>query len=109
VTTASGGQAYFYFPELVVHQPGRYRARVPLMKIYHAYEYPDGVGSVGEYADRHLILVEEGASRHARPSFFHSTKWRRFADSLKALEKDNSFKQYFLWAFTFPEFVFSKI
>ena len=38
------------------------------MKMYYTNEYPDGIASVEEYVDSHSILVEEGASRHARPS-----------------------------------------
>jgi hypothetical protein len=66
--TSNKERAYFYFPDLVIQQPGRYRIRITLMKMHYTNEYPDGIASVEEYVDSHSILVEEGASRHARPS-----------------------------------------
>jgi hypothetical protein len=66
--TSNKERAYFYFPDLVIQQPGRYRIRITLMKMHYTNEYPDGIASVEEYADSHSVLVEEGASRHARPS-----------------------------------------
>jgi hypothetical protein len=62
-------RAYFYFPDLVIHEPGRYRIRVTLMQMdYSCNASPNGIVIVKEYADSHSIVVEEGASGSARPS-----------------------------------------
>lgn len=70
--SAQGGlqdRAYFYFPDLVIPEPGRYRIRVTLMRMSYSYESaPEGDVRFDEYVDSHSILVEEGASNPSRPS-----------------------------------------
>jgi len=61
-------RAYFYFPDLIIHEPGRYRIRVSLMQMGYSYEAPDGIVSVREYVDSQSITVEDRATSHARPS-----------------------------------------
>lgn len=61
--------AYFYFPDLVIHEPGRYCIRITLMRMdYSQASSPDGVVTVCEYVDTHSITVENGASTRVRPS-----------------------------------------
>ena len=64
----SRDQAYFYFPDLVIYYPGRYRIRVMLMRMDFSYESSEGVAVVEDYADSHSITVEEGAPSQSRPS-----------------------------------------
>ncbi|EPE32998.1 hypothetical protein GLAREA_06010 [Glarea lozoyensis ATCC 20868] len=63
-------RAYFYFPDLVIHDTGRYRIRVTLMQMdYSCDSSPNGIVIAREYVDSHSIVVEEGASsRSSRPS-----------------------------------------
>jgi hypothetical protein len=62
-------RAYFYFPDLVIHEPGRYRVRVTLMRMSHSYETsPEGDVRFDEYVDSRSIAVEEGGSNYSRPS-----------------------------------------
>jgi hypothetical protein len=68
-TSAGKDRAYFYFPDLVVHDAGRYRIRVTLMQMdYSCDASPTGAVVVREYADSHSFVVEEGASSRFRPS-----------------------------------------
>lgn len=64
-------RAYFYFPNLIIHTPGRYRVRVTLMRMNN----PRGSSSeddvrYDEHVDSHSIVVEDGAFTHARASEF---------------------------------------
>ena len=62
-------RAYFYFPDLVIHEPGRYCVRVTLMRMSHSYETsPEGNVQFDEYIDSRSIIVEHGISNHSRPS-----------------------------------------
>jgi len=71
-TSSQKDRAYFYFPDLVIHEPGRYRVRVSLMQMdYSCDDYPEGVVRVCEYVDSRSITVEERAPSSSRPS-----KWR---------------------------------
>jgi len=63
-------QAYFYFPDLVIYTPGRYRIRVTLMRLHYSHEHPDGYAIAEDYVDSHSIVVDDGASNNARPSKF---------------------------------------
>ena len=61
-------RAYFYFPDLIIHEPGRYHIRISLMQMDYSYEAPDGVVSVREYVDSRSITIEERAPNPSRPS-----------------------------------------
>ena len=62
-------RAYFYFSDLVISEPGRYRVRVSLMQMDYS---PDGSTEstvrVLETADSRSIIVDDGALTHSRPS-----------------------------------------
>ena len=63
-------RAYFYFPDLVIHEPGRYRVRVTLIKMsYNHASAPEGEVRFDESVDSHSIAVgEEEASTPSRLS-----------------------------------------
>jgi hypothetical protein len=63
-------RAYFYFPDLVIYEPGRYRIRITLMRMNYSYELsPEGDARVDEYVDSQSITVQDGmAANHSRPS-----------------------------------------
>jgi hypothetical protein len=65
-------QAYFYFPDLAIHTPGRYRIRVTLMRMDYSYGLSDGEGvAVAEdYIDSRSIAIEDGNVGRTRPSGF---------------------------------------
>jgi hypothetical protein len=63
---AERDRAYFFFPDLAISEPGRYRVRVTLMRM--SYSSPDGDVRVDEYVDSHTILVEEEVYNASRPS-----------------------------------------
>lgn len=63
-------RAYFYFPDLVIGEPGRYRIRVSLMQMERS---PDGstedVVRVLETADSRGIKVDHGAISRCERAF----------------------------------------
>ncbi|CAM6005385.1 unnamed protein product [Sphagnum balticum] len=62
-------RAYFYFPNLTIYEPGRYRIRVSLMQMdYSCDTSPDGIVRVCEYIDSRSIVVEDRAENSGRPS-----------------------------------------
>ncbi|RDL30115.1 Uncharacterized protein BP5553_10393 [Venustampulla echinocandica] len=62
-------RAYFCFPDLIIHKPGRYRIRVNLMQMdYSSNSFPDGIARVIEYVDSHSISVEHGATDCSKPN-----------------------------------------
>ena len=64
-------RAYFYFPDLVINTPGRYRIRVTLMRVSYTPESTaEGDVQYDEYVDTHSVTIEEGATNHSRPSEF---------------------------------------
>jgi hypothetical protein len=66
-------QAYFFFPDLVIHHPGRYRLRVSLMRMDYSPESgPDGAVVCDEQVDTRSIVVEDSGPNYSRPS--ESTK-----------------------------------
>jgi len=66
---AQTDRAYFYFPDLVIHEPGRYRVRVSLMQMdYSCDEAPEGIARVREYVDSRSITVEERSDTSSRPN-----------------------------------------
>lgn len=67
-------QAYFYFPDLAINTPGRYRVRVTLMRMSYDHESPEngGIAVAEDYIDSRSIIVEEGEIQPSRPS--ESTK-----------------------------------
>jgi hypothetical protein len=75
-TSAGKDRAYFYFPDLVVHETGRYRIRVTLMQMdYSCDSSPNGAVVVRECTDSHSFVVEAGASSRFRPSkYLHGGK-----------------------------------
>jgi hypothetical protein len=61
-------RAYFYFPGLVISEPGRYRVRVSLMRMDYSSDGPtEGVVRVLETVDSRSITVDDGAISHSRP------------------------------------------
>jgi len=66
-------QAYFYFPDLVIHYPGRYRIRVTLMRMEYSYESSETFSVVQDYVDSRSIIVDEQVSDYTRPSKLHSS------------------------------------
>lgn len=64
------GQAYFYFPDLVIYYPGQYRIRVTLMRMDYSYENSQGMVVVEHYADSHSITIDAGAPSRSRPSTY---------------------------------------
>ena len=63
-------QAYFYFPDLVIHYPGRYRIRVTLMRMEYSYETSETCSIVQDYIDSRSIVVDEQVTVNSRPSEF---------------------------------------
>jgi hypothetical protein len=62
-------RAYFYFPDLVIQTPGRYRVRVTLMRVSYSFDSsPEGEVRYDDYVDTHFIVVEEGVPNLSRPS-----------------------------------------
>jgi hypothetical protein len=80
-SSSEGGmkdRAYFYFPDLLIHEPGWYCVRVTLMRMSHNHDSaPQGDVRFDEYVDSHSIVVEDGASNPSRPS-----KWSTSCDIL---------------------------
>ena len=61
-------RAYFYFPDLKIHKPGRYKIRISLMQMdYTSESSPEGVAKVCEIIDTRTIVVEDRAPRHTSP------------------------------------------
>lgn len=64
-STSSGSnrrrdRAYFYFPDLKIEEPGRYKIRISLMQMdYSSESSPDGVAQVCETIDSRSIIVED--------------------------------------------------
>ncbi|KAH8672083.1 hypothetical protein BGZ60DRAFT_430505 [Tricladium varicosporioides] len=69
-SSTSKDRAYFYFPDLVINEPGRYRIRISLMEMDYSCggSSSHGAVKVAEYVDSHSIIVEEGATSRARPN-----------------------------------------
>ena len=53
-------QVYFYFPDLVIHQPGLYRIRVSLMQMVNSSEGLPEQTVVYDEVDSQSITVEVG-------------------------------------------------
>lgn len=67
-SSSGSDKAYFYFPDLVVPEPGRYCIRVSLMQMdYSSNETPEGVVVVREYKDSRWVDVEDSAVATSRP------------------------------------------
>jgi hypothetical protein len=67
--SSSSNAAYFYFPDLIIHQPGQYRVRITLMQMdYSCDTAPDGVVTVREWVDSRSITIDENAPNRSRPS-----------------------------------------
>jgi len=73
-------RAYFYFPDLVIDEPGSYRIRVSLMRMdFNQDASPDGVVYVRDTIDSRSIVVGENPSRDSRPNSHE----RAFLDTLR--------------------------
>ena len=59
-------RAYFYFPDLIINEPGRYRITISLMQMDY-YEASETV-VVREFVDSHSITVQDGPASSSRPS-----------------------------------------
>lgn len=80
-------RAYFYFPDLSIHEPGHYQIRVSLMQMdYSCDTAPDGLVRVCEYVDSRSIVIEDRAE-NARPS--KHVKARRQICQSKKTKLDN--------------------
>jgi hypothetical protein len=61
-------RAYFYFPDLRIAEPGRYRIRVSLMKMDFSQDAPpEGQAKVCEELDSRSIIVEDMQPSHMNP------------------------------------------
>lgn len=70
-SSSERNRAYFYFPDLVVPEPGRYCIRVSLMQMdYSSDDSPEGVVVVREYVDSRWIDVGDRETSTTRPSEF---------------------------------------
>lgn len=68
-SSSSRDRAYFYFPDLAIYHPGKYRIRISLMEMdYSNASNPEGIVRVREYADTHSITIEDRSHHHSRPS-----------------------------------------
>ncbi|TVY82031.1 hypothetical protein LSUE1_G004056 [Lachnellula suecica] len=68
-SSAARDRAYFYFPDLVIHEPGQYTIRVTLMQMdYSCDTAPDGVVTVREYVDSRSISIDANAPNRSRPN-----------------------------------------
>ena len=56
-------RAYFFFPDLVIADPGHYRIRVSLMRLDNAYS-SEGTAIVEDQVDSQIILVEDSEPAH---------------------------------------------
>jgi hypothetical protein len=62
-------RAYFYFPGLVIGEPGRYRVRVSLMQMERSQDgLTEDVVRVLETVDSRSINVDHGVTSRSRPS-----------------------------------------
>jgi hypothetical protein len=62
-------RAYFFFPDLVINEPGRYRIRISLMQMDSSGDSSsEGTVVVREYVDSHSIIVQNGPANPSRPS-----------------------------------------
>lgn len=62
-------RAYFYFPDLVIPETGRYCIRISLLQMdYSSEESPEGVVTVRDYVDTDWIDVVDSAVDDIRPS-----------------------------------------
>lgn len=62
-------RAYFYFPDLVIPEPGRYCIRISLLQMdYSSEDSPEGVVTVRAYTDTDWIDVEDSPVSAYRPS-----------------------------------------
>jgi len=62
-------QAYFFFPDLVINEPGRYRIRVSLMRMDDSSaSSPEGAVIVEDQVDSQTITVEDREAGRARPN-----------------------------------------
>ncbi|TAQ84849.1 hypothetical protein B7494_g6826 [Chlorociboria aeruginascens] len=59
-------RAYFYFPDLVIHVPGRYRIRISLMRM--DYSTGEGAVTVEEQVDTRSIVVDQEGTNYSSPS-----------------------------------------
>lgn len=68
-SAATRNWAYFYFPDLVIHESGNYCVRITLMKMgYSSDTAPDEVATVCEHVDSRWISIEDGAPNRSRTS-----------------------------------------
>jgi hypothetical protein len=76
-SNAKKDRAYFYFPDLIIHEPGQYRIRVSLMQMDFSGEAsPSGEVKVCDYVESRSIVVEDRADNHTKPSKIIATRPR---------------------------------
>ena len=61
-------RAYFYFPDLKIEEPGRYKIRISLMQMDYSTETsPQGTAVVCEEVDSRSIVVDDRAPSPTSP------------------------------------------
>jgi len=61
-------RAYFYFPDLKIEEPGRYKIRISLMQMdYSTESSPQGAAVVCEEVDSRSIVVDDRAPSPTSP------------------------------------------
>lgn len=61
-------RAYFYFPDLKIEEPGRYKIRISLMQMDYSRESsPEGEAVVCEEIDSRSIVVDDRAPSPSSP------------------------------------------
>jgi hypothetical protein len=77
-SSAARDRAYFYFPDLVIHEPGQYRIKITLMQMdYSCDTAPEGVVTVRDYVDSRTISIDDNAPNRSRPSKCYLTATAR--------------------------------
>jgi len=62
-------RAYFCFPNLSIHLPGRYRLKLSLMRMnYSDNAFPDGVAIIEQVVNSRSITVEDRGLSFSRPN-----------------------------------------
>lgn len=87
-SSSNKDRAYFYFPGLVIYEPGQYHIRVSLMRMdYSPDGQTDGVAMVLETVDSPPIVVDNGTVNNPRPSQFIQQMGGRVLTSLGSRER----------------------
>ena len=70
-------RAYFYFPDLKIDEPGRYKIRISLMQMdYSGVSSPHGEAVVCEEVDSRSIVIDDRAPSPTIPRGYSQSCWR---------------------------------